>query len=381
MTSEKLANIIVIYGWPRFAILIFSVLFMCVGFASAQTLEDRLQLLEEQIRKQDADPARSFYIHGILRTKYEYEPELNASRFEVRNARFGIEGALPLRSSYKLEIDLCDESAIQMKDAWIRLNPFATFRITVGQQRMPFSIDAHRNPSAQYFVNRSFIAKQVGNMRDVGILVGYDVFGHRSRKILSLDAGLFNGSNLDNQKNAWFTSPGYSARLQCYPVKGLVLVPSIQHQSIAERKASYTSWDFGISYVCGAWLIETEYLRKVYGQNSFSDCDAFNLMGSYKRPIGQGYFREISYLARYDYMENHASGRSGFEKDAYGNQTERLEMTDAERHRMTLGVTFSIDNSLFSTDLRLNYEKYWYPHGGAKGSEQDKVAVEMVVKF
>lgn len=32
---------------------------------------------------------------------------------------------------------------------------------------MSFSIDAHRNPSAQYFANRSFIAKQVGDMRDV----------------------------------------------------------------------------------------------------------------------------------------------------------------------------------------------------------------------
>ena len=155
-------------------------------------------------------------IHGILRGKYEYQPDLDASRFEVRNARLSVDGNLPFRSSYKLEVDLCDESAIKMKDAWVRVNPVNTLRITLGQQRMPFSIDAHRNPSAQYFANRSFIAKQVGDMRDVGAAVGYDVVNADKRKVLSLDAGIYNGSNLDNQKTAWFSSPAYSARIQYF---------------------------------------------------------------------------------------------------------------------------------------------------------------------
>ena len=33
-------------------------------------------------------------LHGILRGKYEYEPDLEASRFEVRNARLSVEGSL-----------------------------------------------------------------------------------------------------------------------------------------------------------------------------------------------------------------------------------------------------------------------------------------------
>ena len=48
-----------------------------------------------------------------------------------------------------------------MKDAWVRVNPWRTLRLTLGQQRMPFPIDAHRNLSAQYFANRSFIASQL----------------------------------------------------------------------------------------------------------------------------------------------------------------------------------------------------------------------------
>lgn len=320
-------------------------------------------------------------IHCILRGKYEYQPDLDASRFEVRNARLSVDGNLPLRSSYKLEVDLCDESAIKMKDAWVRVNPVSTLRITLGQQRMPFSIDAHRNPSAQYFANRSFIAKQVGDMRDVGAAVGYDIVNGEARKVLSLDAGIYNGSNLDNQKTAWFTSPAYSARIQYFPVSGLAIIPSVQHQLIASREASYTSMDFGAYYEKGGLHIEAEYLRKFYAHNAFDDCNAVDAMAIYKQKLKseKSYIQTISYLLRYDYMDKHSDGKKGFEN---GDGTKRLIMSDAQRHRLTAGMTFSVRNKYFPTDLRLNYEKYWYPSGGTpKESEQDKLVAEVMIRF
>lgn len=328
---------------------------------------------QEQTTKQTYMPQ----LHGILRGKYEYEPKLGASRFEVRNARLSVEGKLPLRSSYKLEVDLCDESSIKMKDAWVRLNPWKTLRTTIGQQRMSFSIDAHRNPSAQYFANRSFIAKQVGDMRDVGFQLGYDFINSAGRQILSIDAGIFNGSNLDNQKSAWFKSPGYSARIQFYPTKGLAIVPSVQHQQIANRQASYTSVDFGAYYEFSKFHFEAEYLRKFYAHKAFNDCNAFDIMAIYKMPLQKGYLSGISYLCRYDYMGNHSDGKNGFDEE-----TTQLQQSDTERHRFTAGVTFHVDNKYFSTDIRLNYEKYWYPNGGSpKESEQDKFVAELMIRF
>lgn len=324
-------------------------------------------------------------IHGIMRGKYEYEPDLSsaqtggskgAGRFEVRNARLSVEGNMPQRSAYKFEVDLCDESAIKMKDAWVRINPWSTLRITLGQQRMPFSIDAHRNPSAQYFANRSFIAKQVGDMRDVGAAVGYD-FKQGDRKVLSLDAGIYNGSNLDNQKTAWFTSPAYSARLQYFPVKGLAIMPSVQHQLIANREASYTSVDFGAYYERDGLHLEAEYLRKFYAHDAFDDCNAIDVMAIYRQSLKRdnSFFQSISYLARYDYMGNHSDGKSGLESG-------HLVLTDAERHRVTAGLTFSVRNKYFPTDIRVNYEKYVYPHHGTpKESEQDKLVAELAIRF
>lgn len=118
-----------------------------------------------------AHEARNPYlpeIHGTIRAKYEYEPQIDKGRFEVRNARVSIEGRIIPIVRYKAEINLSDEGQIKMLDAYIRLQPRDRLKFTVGQMRVPFSIDAHRSPHLQYFANRSFIAKQVGNVRDVG---------------------------------------------------------------------------------------------------------------------------------------------------------------------------------------------------------------------
>lgn len=326
-------------------------------------------------------------IHGIMRGKYEYQPDMDASRFEVRNARLSAEGQLPMRAAYKLEVDLCDESAIKMKDAWVRLMPWRSLRLTFGQQRMPFSIDAHRNPSAQYFANRSFIAKQVGDMRDVGFQMGYDFFAKDGgRKIMSLDAGVFNGSNLDNQKTAWFESPSYSARIQLFPVKAWAIVPSIQHQQIAERQASYTSLDLGSYFEKNGWHIEAEYLHKSYSDGMFADCNAIDAMLIYRQPIkrDKAYFNAVSYLLRFDCMDDHSDGKKGIStgSDPENPTPAKLVLTDFARQRLTAGVTFHVDNKFFPTDLRLNYERYWYEKGGkAKESEQDKIVCELMIRF
>lgn len=75
--------------------------------------------------------------------------------------------------AYKAEIDLSDEGSIKMLDAYARVFPVKDLNFTIGQMRVPFTIDAHRSPHQQYFANRSFIAKQVGNVRDVGLTAGY----------------------------------------------------------------------------------------------------------------------------------------------------------------------------------------------------------------
>lgn len=85
-----------------------------------------------------------------------------------------------------------------MLDAYARLFPAKGLTVTAGQMRVPFTIDAHRSPHQQYFANRSFIAKQVGNVRDVGVTLGYTL---PTDLPITVEGGLYNGSGLTNQKN------------------------------------------------------------------------------------------------------------------------------------------------------------------------------------
>lgn len=66
----------------------------------------------------------------------------------------------------------------------------------------------------------------------------------------------------------------------------------------------------------------------------------------------------------------------------FAGQAQRLVQTDAERHRLTAGLTLSVRNKYFPTDIRLNYEKYIYPNDDTpKESEQDKLVAELMIRF
>ena len=167
-------------------------------------------------------------VHGTIRGKYEYQTEENQGRFQVRNARVSLDGNINKVVSYKVEIDLSDEGQIKMLDTYTRIKPLRGLDFTIGQMRAPFTIDAHRSPHLQYFANRSFIAKQVGNVRDVGATIGYSF---NVGFPITLQAGMFNGSGLTDQKDFWTNNVNFGQGTD-------VLPPWIQpYAEYAEDKA------------------------------------------------------------------------------------------------------------------------------------------------
>lgn len=325
----------------------------------------------EAAEKSDWLPA----IHGTVRGKSEYQPALGATRFEVRNARLSAEGLLPFGTSdsvgslllkrgvrYKAEIDLSDEGTIKMLDAYVRLLPWRSLHLTIGQMRVPFSIDAHRSPHQQLFANRSFIAKQVGNVRDVGFMAGYTWYKESSsRPVAMIDAGLFNGSGLTAQKTAWHRDVNFSARVQFFPLRPWNITLSAQRNRVGADTLHYVSFAAGTYFQNAHFHAETEYLQKRYFPNQFAPVHAVDAFISYTHPIRT---MALSYLFRYDYMS-------------------QQELADAERHRLTAGLTLHLfPEQKFQTDLRLNYEKYLYaPEATPKLSEQDKLVAELMLRF
>ena len=268
----------------------------------------------------------------------------------------------------KAEIDLSDEGSIKMLDAYARLFPAKGLTVTAGQMRVPFTIDAHRSPHQQYFANRSFIAKQVGNVRDVGITLGYTL---PTDLPITIEGGLYNGSGLTNQKE-WHKEVNYSAKAQFLFTKGLNLTLSIQ--SIQPEEIRVQSYDIGAYYESDRFHIEAEYLYKQYSDNAFKDVQAVNTFINYDLPLRK-IFNKMSFLLRYDMMTDQSDAKTTDE------ETGALVTTDYKRQRLTGGITFSLSKA-FRTDLRLNYEKYFYANSSiAKESEQDKIVLELMVRF
>lgn len=320
------------------------------------------------------ETAKTVKVGGVIRGKYEYQTAEGKGRFQVRTARVNVSGQLNSVVAYKAEIDLCDEGKIKMLDAYTRLSLFDSFKFTIGQKRVPFTIDAHRSPAEQYFANRSFIAKQVGNIRDVGAEMEYTF--HPGFPI-QLRAGIFNGSGLTNQKDFWTSNINFSSRAVAMLPIGLNVEMSIQ--KIKPDRTNILMLDMGATYHHRGFIAEAEFLYKRYASHTFRPVKAFNGFVSYDIPIGKGVFTKASPLIRYDYMSDHSDGK----RYLHGKESTEgsLIVNDCKRSRITGGVTLSMDRP-FLSDIRINYEKYFYGHDGvAKTSEKDKVVVEFMTRF
>lgn len=322
------------------------------------------QETSDSIRKTEYMPE----IHGTIRAKYEYEPPIDKGRFEVRNARLSVEGKIIPIVRYKAEIDLSDEGVIKMLDAYIRLLPKDKLDFTLGQMRVPFSIDAHRSPHVRYFANRSFIAKQVGDVRDVGAAVSWK-FGKRLP--VTLEGGVFNGSGLTNQKNFWTNNYNFSFKASTVIARQLNVTLSCLKANAGDVNTML--YDAGAYWKNGRWHIEAEYLRKYYAHDAFRPVNAIDAFAVFRLPLKKG-LTALSFLGRYDYMSDHSNGS----KDDNG----MLTVSDPERHRLTGGMTLGFGRKALQADIRLNYEQYFYKKGVTPGiSEQNKLVVEFVAHF
>ena len=308
-------------------------------------------------------------IHGTVCAKYEYQTTTRENRFQVRNARFSITGNVLPIVAYKLEVDLSDRGSVRMLDAYTRIFPFKDFNFTIGQMRVPFTIDAHRSPHLRYFVNRSFIAKQVGDVRDVGATIAYTRKDYAIPFIL--EAGLFNGNGLTEQKE-WNKTLNYSVKAQFLFAKGWNL--TLSNQFIHPEDIRIQMYDVGLYYENERVHIEGEYLYKTYNKNAFHPVHSIDIFGCYYIPLKR-IFKQRSISARYDMMTDHSNGK-GLDED-----TKRLPISNYARHRATGGVTFSFSKK-FVADIRLNYEKYFYRKNSIPDpSELDKISIEFMTRF
>ena len=134
-------------------------------------------------------------------------------------------------------------------------------------------------------------------------------------------------------------------------------------------------YDLGTYLDRNNWHFEVEAMHKRFAHTDFENVWSVDAFVNYDLWLKKqkSIFKKVSFLARFDYMGNNNDGKM--------DENGVLCITDHERHRFTGGLTFSFGKP-FQADLRLNYEKYFYHElSQAKESEQDKLVIEMMVRF
>ena len=313
-------------------------LILCVAsFSVAQDsedLEEAKRIEKEKMEKRDYIPE----IHGTIRAKYEYSPTINKQRFQVRNARLSITGNVLPIVAYKAEIDLSDEGRMRMLDAYARVFPYEGIQVTLGQMKIPFSTENLRSPHNMYFANRSFIAKQVTGLRDVGLLLGYELKEGFPFQILG---GVYNGTGLDEQKE-WQTHFNYALRAVFTPVSWLNV--ALNYESVQPETLRMNLYDASAFANFYGFHVEAEYLYKSYAGGVFTPTQAFVAFACYDLSLPK-VFSSISFLVRYDMMTDNHLG--------YLSTEGTREVDDVHRQRMTYGVTLRFGKKNL-VDMRIN---------------------------
>lgn len=326
-------------------------------------------------------------IHGVLRTRYEGEWQTAEKdgdsegtsgteyqqRFQVRNVRVSLEGQLLKPLDWYMRVDLCDRGKMKFLDAWMRWRFTPEWGAKMGQFRVPFGVDAFRAPGTYIFANRSFIGKQMANVRQVGLQFGY--YGRRVP--LTVEAGVFNSAPMADH-DVWQKGMDYAA-------KAIITLPT--NVSLSAGFLSMMPYGVRMNLVDAAigWNIShlqlgAEYQHLHYIQNGisapehFPDVNAWLVWGNWAQPVDWGYFDRWNINARFDSMTNHSNGKPSTDG--------LLPCDDPERRRLTVGTSLSCNVSKVKFEIFLNYEKYFYPTPiVAPAGSADKLLLELVAKF
>ncbi len=301
-------------------------------------------------------------ILALVRAKAEQNLSIQNMNFMVRNARFGVKGRLTHQISYKIEIDWMDKEDIDMNDAKIIYSPIKVLEFTIGQFKVPFANDYHRNPADYSFANRNFITKRImKNLRDVGVMAGYSLpFKTVPTK---LELGIFNGNSSNTFEHDLYKA--VAGKISISPFKNSFLTFSGYNGEVTLDKVSrkhIMAEMLGASFTqnIGNFFIDIEGAYKGYKDSLKTKYWAAFGVLAYDIPIANSSLLKITPAIRFDMQDrNH-------------------DFLDESPRRISAGVTFHLkenNNSYF----RLDFEKYSYKSGFK--SESDMITLEYVIRY
>lgn len=306
-------------------------------------------------------------IHGTLRPRYEYAVDDGDMRFQVRDARVGVDGSLCRMFDYKAEVELCDKGSMKTLDVWGRVNFAPQFKAQLGNMRMPFNIGSMRAPHQYLFADRATTDKQVASPRNVGLKLIYSP----TSVPLTIEGGVFNSKSNSNQQ-VWQDKMAAAAKAR-YRIGDMSVIAGFQSLMPGNVRANHFSGS--LTWETSSWLLEGEYVYRHYDGDAAPEVHAYDFMANYGIPVKLGCFNRLSFQGRWDGITDYSDGVT-MDDDGH------LAITTPAFNRLTAGATISYVMANVRCDFRLNYENYFY-HSGvtAPDNDRNKLVAELVVRF
>jgi phosphate-selective porin OprO/OprP len=303
--------------------------------AKAQSTDDILNVLVQKnlIAQKDADSIRAeaaiasqanlakvkafpvnagkkITIAGYTQVRYQALEETGKiDGFDIRRARLDVKGNISSYWSYRVQFDLAGTP--KLIDAYTELKLNDYFNFTIGQAKIPFSLENLTSSNKLELIDRSqaveaLVArgKDVGgnqNGRDIGIQVGGTILKLKDRPVVDYRLGIYNGSGINAaDKNE---NKDIATRFILHPVVGLDISGAYYDGSIytseTQKVVDRDRYGFDLSYDLKDLSVRGEF---IHGKDGSVDREGYYAQAGY-------YFlqKKLQVLAKYDFYDTDKS--------------------------------------------------------------------------
>jgi len=238
------------------------------------------QAIKEQA-KRDKDKAnqhtisigtKALQISGLVQARYQgFQQKATNDAFDLHRARLIVQGSVTDKWSYYTQTEL-GGTGVKLVDAYTAYKFADAFKVSVGQFKIPFSLES-LTPDAQLeFIDRSQVVEAlaarskdvIGNQqgRDIGITASGNFVKVNDLYLFDYTVGIFNGAGYDvgtdnNDRKDW------AARLGFHPIKNLDLGANIYEgkgiPTGGTKDQARNRYGFDARYIIGALSLNAEY--------------------------------------------------------------------------------------------------------------------------
>jgi hypothetical protein len=268
-----------------------------------------------KIKSYTVNATKKITLAGYTQIRYQALEETGkADGFDIRRARVDLKGVISPYWSYRVQFDLAGSP--KLLDAYTELKLNDYFNFTIGQAKVPFSLENLASSTKLELIDRSQVVealtargKDVGgnqNGRDIGIQLGGNIFKVSDRPVVDYRFGVFNGAGInvaDNNENK-----DLAARLGIHPIAGLDInaalyngtrfVPEVKTGTVVTAPSKNVARDrFGLdlSYNLKNFSLRSEFIS---GKDDQTKREGYYVLGGY-------YFfqKKLQMVAKYDFYD------------------------------------------------------------------------------